>query len=172
MRRWVRRKRTGRGGCGKQTRSRRSGARNASAFVSLHPLTQFVHRFTNSNASSLSIYPSIASIFPVFCHGVTRFLHHYPYVTSVCLTRTPTHLPQAQPLHRINVFTRFFHCFLSVFLLHSGHTSKLHIFHCLSIVSRMFYAIIVPHRSLNFTWHHFTLSPFFPPFVLTSQSTF
>ena len=92
------------------------------------------NRFTNFNASSLSIYPSIASIFPVFCHGATRFLHHYPYVTSVCLTRTQMHLPQAQPLHRINVFARFFHGFISVLLLHSGHTSKPQffplLFHC------------------------------------------
>ena len=129
------------------------------------------NRFTNFNASSLSIYPSIASIFPVFCHGATRFLHHYPYVTSVCLTRTQMHLPQAQPLHRINVFARFFHGFISVLLLHSGHTSKPQFFHCFSIVSRVLYAILVPHRSLKcsivvpsyrcpsfhsyFTWHHF-----------------
>ena len=114
---------------------------------------------------SLSIYPSISSIFPVFCHGVTRFLHHYPYVTSVCLTLTQIHLPQSLPLHRINGFARFFHGFISVLLLHSGHTSKPQIFHCFSIVSRMLYAIMVPHRSLNFsivfpsfyfyfTWQH------------------
>ena len=56
-------------------------------------------------------------------------------------------------------------------LLHSGHTSKPQFFHCFSIVSRVLYAIMVPHRSLNFsivfpshqfpsfysyfTWHHF-----------------
>ena len=28
---------------------------------------------------------------------------------------------------------------------------------------------MVPHRSLNFTWHHFTLSLFFPPFFLAYQ---
>ena len=60
--------------------------------------------------------------------------------------------------------------FFSVLLLHSGHTSKLHFFHCFSIVSRMLYAIMVPHRSLN--WHHFTLSLFFPPFLLAFQSIF
>ena len=82
------------------------------------------------------------------------------------------HLPQAQPLHRINVFARFFHDdFISVLLLHSGHTSKPQFFHCFSIVSRVLYAIMVPHRSLKcsivvpsyrcpsfqsyFTWHHF-----------------
>ena len=81
----------------------------------------------------LSIYPSISSIFPVFCHGVTRFLHHYPYVTPVCLTLTQMHLPQSLQLHRINGFARFFHGFLSVLLLHSGHTSKLQFFHCFSI---------------------------------------
>ena len=82
----------------------------------------------------LSIYPSISSIFPVFCHGVTRFLHHYPYVTPVCLTLTQMHLPQSLQLHRINGFARFFNGFLSVLLLHSGHTSKTAIFplffHC------------------------------------------
>ena len=59
--------------------------------------------------------------------------------------------------------------FFSVLLLHSGHTSKQQFFHCFSIVSRMLYAIMVPHRSLNFTWHHFTLSLFFPPFPLLSH---
>ena len=119
----------------------------------------------------LSIYPSISSIFPVFCHGVTRFLHHYPYIISVRLTLTQMHLPQSLPLHRINGFARFFHGFISVLLLHSGHTSKPQFFHCFSIVSRVLYAIMVPHRSLNFsivfpphqfpsfyfyfTWHHF-----------------
>ena len=41
--------------------------------------------------------------------------------------------------------------FFSVLLLHSGHTSKLQFFHCFSIVSRVLYAIMVPHRSLNFS---------------------
>ena len=50
-------------------------------------------------------------------------------------------------------------------LLHSGHTLKPQFFHCFPIVSRVLYAIMVPHRSLNFTWHHFTLSPFFPPLI-------
>ena len=122
-------------------------------------------------AMSVSIYPSISSIFPVFCHGVTRSLHHYPYIISVCLTLTQMHLPQSLPLHRINGFARFFHGFISVLLLHSGQTSKPQFFHCFSIVSRVLYAIMVPHRSLNFsivfpshqfpsfyfyfTWHHF-----------------
>ena len=81
------------------------------------------------------------------------------------------HLPQSQSLHRITGFARFFHYFLSVLLLHSGHTSKLQFFHCFSIVSRVLYAIMVPHRSLKcsivfpsyqfpsfysyFTWRHF-----------------
>ena len=107
----------------------------------------------------------------MFCHGVTRFLHHYPYVTSVRLTLTQMHLPQSLPLHRINGFARCFHGFISVLLLHSGHTSKPQFDHCFSIVSRVLYAIKVPHRSLNFsivfpshqfpslyfyfTWHHF-----------------
>ena len=81
------------------------------------------------------------------------------------------HLPQSLPLHRINGFARFFHGFISVLLLHSGHTSKPQFFHCFSIVSRVLYAIMVPQPSLNFsmvfashqfpsfysyfTWHHF-----------------
>ena len=154
------------GGCGKQKRSRRGGARNAPAFVSLHPLPNCSIVLPILTRVLLSIYPSISSIFPVFCHGVTRFLHHYPYVTSVCLTYTQMHLPQSLQLHRINGFARFFHGFISVLLLHSGHTSKLQFFRCFSIVSRVLYAIMVPHRSLTFTWHHFTLSPFFPPFFL------
>ena len=39
--------------------------------------------------------------------------------------------------------------FFSVLLLHSGHISKLQFFHCFSIVLRVLYAIMVPHRSLN-----------------------
>ena len=98
--------------------------------------------------------------------SILTFLHHYPSIISVCLTLTQMHLPQSLQLHRINGFARFFHGFISVLLLHSGHTSKLQFFHCFSIVSRVLYAIMVPHRSLNFTWHHFTLSLFFPPFRL------
>ena len=107
----------------------------------------FSSNFTQSSHSlrDVSINLSFHLInFPVFCHGVTRFLHHYPYVTSVCLTLTQIHLPQSLPLHRINGFVRFFHGFISVLLLHSGHTSKPQFFHC-------FYAIMVPHRSLNFS---------------------
>ena len=70
---------------------------------------------------------------------------------SVCLTLTQMHLPQSLPLHRINGFDRFFHGFISVLLLHSGHTSKPQFFHCFSIVSRVLYAIMVPHQSLNFS---------------------
>ena len=47
-------------------------------------------------------------------------------------------------------------CFFSVLLLRSGHTSKQQFFHCFSIVSRMLYAIMVPHRSLNY------LASFYP----------
>ena len=108
---------------------------------------------------TLSIYPSISSIFPVFCHGVTWFLHHYPSIISVCLTLTQMHLPQSLQLHRINGFARFFHGFFSVLLLHSGHTSKLQFFHCFSIVSRVLYAIMVPHR--------FYLASFYPLPILS-----
>ena len=41
-----------------------------------------------------------------------------------------------------------------------------------SEVSRMLYAIMVPHQSLKFTWHHFTLSLFFPPFSLLLPSPY
>ena len=108
-------------------------------------------------------------MFPVFCHSVARFLHFiiffgvlpwcysishsYPYVTPVRRTLTQMHLPQSLQLHRINGFARFFHGFLSVRLLHSGHTSKRPFFHCFSNVSRVLYV----------TWHHFTLSSVFPP---------
>ena len=140
------------------------------SFCLAAPFTQFFNRFTNFNASSLSIYHSISSIFPVFCHGVTRFLHHYPYVTSVCLTRTQMHFPQSLPVHRINGFVRFFHGFISVFLLHSGHTSEPQFFLCFSIVSRalhekgptsepqFFHCFSIPSISIiyfYFTWHHF-----------------
>ena len=30
----------------------------------------------------------------MFCYGVTRFLHHYPSIISVCLTLTQMHLPR------------------------------------------------------------------------------
>ena len=81
----------------------------------------------------------------------------------------PSTIPTVAPYKR---FCSFLPCFFSALLLHSGHTSKLQFFHCFSIVSRMLYAIMVPHRSLNFTWHHFTLSLFFPPFLLAFQSIF
>ena len=110
--------------------------------------------------------------FSLLCHSFFR--PHFPRHSSfpsVFLTVFPP----------ILLYSSFFHGILSVRLLHSGHTSKLsfilhacftdngptqEFFHCFSIVSRMLYAIMVPHRSLNFTWHHFTLSLFFPPFSL------
>ena len=99
--------------CRKESRSRRGGARNARAFVSLQ-------RAKLKGAE-------------VGCEGPQM------------------HLPQSLPLHRINGFARFFHGFISVLLLHSGHSSKPQFFHCFSIVSRVLYAIMVPHRSLNFS---------------------
>ena len=113
-------------------------------------------------------------MFPVFCHSVARFLHFiiffsvlpwcysispsYPYVTPVRRTLTQMHLPQSLQLHRINGFARFFHGFLSVRLLHSGHTSKRPFFHCFSNVSRVLYVtcIILPspqcfHRCNQFS---------------------
>ena len=86
----------------------------------------FFHIFSSSFTQScnslrdVSINLSFHFInFPVFCHGVTRSLHHYPYIISVCLTLTQMHLPQSLPLHRINGFARFFHGFISV-LLHAS----------------------------------------------------
>ena len=104
VRRWARIRRRGRGRIGKESRSRRGGARNARAFVSLH-------RAKRKGAE-------------VGCEGPQM------------------HLPQSLLLHRINGFARFFHGFISVFLLHSGHTSKPQFFRCFSIVSRVLYAII------------------------------
>ena len=119
----------------------------------------------------------VKAVFPIF-YAINLSFHFITFhsvlpwcysISSVCLTLTQMHLPQSLQLHRINGFARFFHGFFSVLLLHSGHTSKLQFFHCFSIVSRVLYAIMVPHRSLNFTWHHFTLSLFFPPFFLAYQ---
>ena len=105
-----------------------------------------------------SVLPQCCSISP--CHHFFSVLPwcysispSYPYVTPVRRTLTHMHLPQSLQLHRINGFARFFHGFLSVRLLHSGHTSKRPFFHCFSNVSRVLYV----------TWHHFTLSSVFPP---------
>ena len=62
----------------------------------------------------------------------------------------------------------FFLCFYSIVVTHRNCNFSI----AFPIVSRMLYAIMVPHRSLNFTWHHFTLSLFFPPFRLAFQSIF
>ena len=65
----------------------------------------------------------------------------------------------------------FFHCFshlMSYFLIFFI-VFLINLPRSTSEVSRMLYAIMVPHRSLNFTWHHFTLSLFFPPFSLLSH---
>ena len=88
------------------------------------------------------------------------------FSVSNAYPNAPSTIPTVAPYKR---FCSFLPCFFSVLLLHSGHTSKQQFFHCFSIVSRMLYAIMVPHRSLNFTWHHFTLSLFFPPFPLLSH---
>ena len=76
--------------CRKESRSRRGGARNTRAFVSLQ-------RAKLKGAE-------------VGCEGPQM------------------HLPQSLPLHRMTGFARFFHGFISVLLLHSGHTSKPHFF--------------------------------------------
>ena len=125
----------------------------------------------SSNSLRYQFILPFHQFFQCFAMVLLDFLHHYPYVTSVCLTRTQMHFPQSLPLHRINGFVRFFHGFISALLLHSGHTSKPQFFHCFSIVARVLYAIMVPHVSLNFsivfpshqfpsfysyfTWHHF-----------------
>ena len=60
----------------------------------------------------------------------------------------PPTIPTVAPYKR---FCSFLPYFISVLLLHSGHTSKPQLFHCFSIVSRVLYAIMVPHRGLNFS---------------------
>ena len=64
----------------------------------------------------------------------------------------PSTIPTVAPYKR---FCSFLPWFFSVLLLHSGHTSKLQFFHCFSIVSRVLYAIMVPHRSL-YSFHRFS----------------
>ena len=88
------------------------------------------------------------------------------FSVSNAYPNAPSTIPTVAPYKR---FCSFLPCFFSVLLLHSGHTSKQQFFRCFSIVLRMLYAIMVPHRSLNFTWHHFTLALFFPPFPLLSH---
>ena len=105
-------------------------------------LSLFFHRFSSRFcAINLSFhFINFSSVLP-WCYSIS----------PVCLTLFQMHLPQSLQLHCINGFARFLHGFFSVLLLHSGHTSKLQFFHCFSIVSRVLYAIMVPHRS------HFTI---------------
>ena len=113
-----------------------------------------------------------------------------------CFTWLGIILPSPHCFHRCNQFskrsTQICHCFPILFPLFIVYpkfqnedciaykiwakTELLHIT-CVSsphIETAIFpllfhYAIMVPHRSLNFTWHHFTLSLFFPPFFLAYQ---
>ena len=126
--------------------------------------TQNVHSFPIVlYAINLSFhFINFSSVLP-WCYSISPSLPLcYPSVSNA-YPNAPSTIPTVAPYKR---FCSFLQCFFSVLLLHSGHTSKLQFFHCFSIVSRVLYAIMVPHRSLNFTWHHFTLSPFFPPFFL------
>ena len=98
-----------------------------------------------------SIYPSISSIFQYFA----MVLLDFSSVSNAC-PNAPSTIPTVAPYKQ---FCSFPPWIFSVLLLHSGHTSKLQFFHCFSIVSRVLYAIMVPHRSLNFTWHHLIILP-------------
>ena len=96
------------------------------------------------------------------------------------------HLPQSLPLHRKNGFARFFHRFISVLLLHSGHTFKPQFFHCFSIVLLHFFIIVprffhcfsiangltskpqfFPLLFHSFTQHHFPLHSSLPSVFFT-----
>ena len=109
----------------------------------------------------------------------------------VCFTWLGIILPSPHCFHRCNQFskrsTQICHCFPILFplfivypkfqnedciaykiwakteLLHITCVSSPHI-ETANFPLLFHYAIMVPHRSLNFTWHHFTLSLFFPPF--------
>ena len=130
------------------------------------------HRFSSRiNFPSVLLKFSIAfPFFPLFYIIVSHFFHcfshHFPLLSHffpIVLCHIPSffhcfsqHFPSFSP-----PFPFFSHCFtskggpgfLSVRLLHSGHTSKRPFFHCFSNVSRVLYV----------TWHHFTLSSVFPP---------
>ena len=82
----------------------------------------------------------------ILYQNITRFLHYYIYITSVCLKHIQIYLPQTKPLHHINIFTRFF----PVLLLHNNYTSKPQFFHYFSILSRALYTIIIPYRYLKY----------------------
>ena len=94
--------------------------------------------------------------FHQFFQCFAMVLLDFSSVSNAC-PNAPSTIPTVAPYKR---FCSFPPWFFSVLLLHSGHTSKLQFFHCFSIVSRVLYAIMVPHRS------HFTISLFFPPFLL------
>ena len=88
--------------------------------------------------------------FHQFFQCFAMVLLDFSSVSNAC-PNAPSTITTVAPYKR---FCSFLPWFFSVLLLHSGHTSKLQFFHCFSIVSRVLYAIMVPHRSLNFTWSH------------------
>ena len=91
-------------------------------------------------------------------HRSLNFTWHH-FTLSLSTSEPQFYLASFYPLPILSTVFIAFPYFFSILLCQSpGHTSKQQFFHCFSIVSRMLYAIMVPHRSLNFTWHHFTLS--------------
>ena len=156
----------------------------SNAFPNAPPTAKHFPRFSQRFRpfSQFSILHSFSRLFHGFIQFVRRFnlfFHCFVQFRWVCsilqlyyrsvFNAYEMHLPQSAPLHRLNRFAPFFHGFISVLPLHSRHTSKSQFFHCFSIVSRALYAIMVPHRSLNFSivfschqflsfyfiWHHF-----------------
>ena len=118
------------------------------------------------NLSAVLIYSSI--VFFNFA-GFARF---YSYITAVCLPLTQMHLPQSPPLHPLNRFAPFFHCFISVLPPHIRHTSKITIFPLLfhrftralrdngpTSAPQFFHCVSMPSISVillfYFIWYHF-----------------
>ena len=118
------------------------------------------------------------AIFPLLFQCFTRALRDLASFYRLLIVSTVVINFPSVLLKFAIAFPFFSHCFTSypkiwakTELLHMTCVSSPHIettiFPLLS-----HYAIMVPHRSLNFTWHHFTLSLFFPPFFLAYQLAF
>ena len=118
------------------------------------------HHFTLS-----SLFPPLQSIFQAFYSNLPLLSHSFPIVLR--------HIPSF--VHCLSQISDIWHedciaykIWAKTELLHITCVSSPHIE--TAIFPLLFhYAIMVPHRSLNFTWHHFTLSLFFPPFFLAYQ---
>ena len=144
-------------------------------FPSIPVSPVFFHSFSsNFTQSSHSLryqfilpFHQFSSVLP-WCYSISPSLPFYYLSVSNAYPYAPPTIPTVAPYKR---FCSFLPWFISALLLHSGHTSKPHFFHCFSIVSRVLCAIMVPHRSLNFsivfpphqfpsfyfyfTWNHF-----------------